>query len=82
MHRLCAKMKIWKIWGWTHEVISCLITRWGVGVGGLAEETQTPVASLTKMMTALIVLKNKALDEKVLITSEMTQGLAEYTIVI
>lgn len=53
----------------------------GVGLGGKDAEVQTPVASMTKMMTALVVLENKPLDEKVTITSEMLQGLEGYAVV-
>ncbi len=41
----------------------------------------TPVASLTKMMTALITIQQRQLDEMVEITPEMLQGLEEFAIV-
>lgn len=37
----------------------------------------TPVASLTKMMTALITIQQRQLDEMVEITPEMLQGLED-----
>lgn len=43
--------------------------------------TQTPVASLTKIMTTLITLEHCQLDEVVEITPEMLQGLEEFAVI-
>lgn len=44
-------------------------------------DTQTPVASLTKIMTALVTLERRQLDEMVEITPAMLQGLEEFAII-
>ncbi len=46
-----------------------------------AGNVKTTVASLTKMMTALLTLEHRQLDEIVEITPEMLQGLEEFAII-
>lgn len=50
----------------------------GLVVSESAADEVIPVASLTKIMTALVTLEQRQLEEKVLITSEMLQGLEEF----
>lgn len=47
----------------------------GVMIGGQNEDVQVAVASLTKIMTALIVLERREMNEEVTITAEMLAGL-------
>lgn len=58
---------------------------WNNTLGTIVAEknsnAQTPVASLTKIMTALLTLERRQLDEIVEITSEMLQGLDEFAII-
>ncbi len=53
----------------------------GLVVSERDAEVQTPVASLTKIMTALLTLERRQLDEVVTITPEMVQGLDEFAVV-
>ena len=43
-------------------------------------EKEVPVASLTKIMTAMVTLENRELTDEITITYPMTQGLYEYVI--
>lgn len=53
----------------------------GVVIEERAADEVVPVASLTKIMTALITLEQRGLDEIVTITPEMLSGLEEFAIV-
>ena len=44
-------------------------------------DTPTEVASLTKIMTAMVVLEHRNLDEQVEITEEMLTGLEEFSVI-
>lgn len=46
----------------------------------LEADTERPVASLTKIMTAYVVLELRNLDEEVVITEEMLGGLEEFAV--
>lgn len=50
----------------------------GRGIAAVAADERTAVASMTKIMTALVTLKNRNLDEAVTITPEMLSGLGGY----
>lgn len=50
----------------------------GFKLGGFEADTAVPVASLTKIMTALITLEHRQLDEKVTITAPMLENLEEF----
>lgn len=50
-------------------------------MGGREADMPTAVASLTKIMTALVALENRDLSEEVVITSEMLNGLYEYAVI-
>lgn len=50
----------------------------GVMISGQNEDVQVPVASLTKIMTALVVLERREMNEEVTINSEMLAGLEEF----
>lgn len=50
-------------------------------IGEQETNTPVPVASLTKIMTALLVLEHRNLDEEVTITAEMLEGLEEFSII-
>ena len=43
-------------------------------------DTETAIASLTKIMTAILTIENKDLNERVTITSEMVSGLEGYAV--
>ena len=51
--------------------------------GRFSHEADTPmeVASLTKIMTAMVVLEQRNLDEEVTITAEMLEGLEEFSVI-
>lgn len=53
----------------------------GIAVSAEKADEQVPVASLTKMMTALLVLERRNLDEVVVIVPEMLQHLDEFVVV-
>ena len=53
----------------------------GFGVLGRGMDVQTEVASLTKIMTALLVLETRDLAETVVITPEMLSGLYEFAVI-
>lgn len=53
----------------------------GLAMGGMEADEPVEVASLTKIMTALVTLENKDLAEMVAITPEMLQGLEEFAII-
>ena len=53
----------------------------GFGVLGRDMDVQTEVASLTKIMTALLVLETRDLAETVVITPEMLSGLYEFAVI-
>lgn len=44
-------------------------------------DTSMEVASLTKIMTAMVVLEQRNLDEEVTITAEMLEGLEEFSVI-
>ncbi len=50
----------------------------GFELGGLEADTTVPVASLTKIMTALVTLEHRQLDENVTITTPMLENLEEF----
>lgn len=51
--------------------------------GRFSHEADTPmeVASLTKIMTSMVVLEQRNLDEEVTITAEMLEGLEEFSVI-
>ena len=53
----------------------------GIEVAGLEADTLTPVASMTKIMTALLTLENLDLNKEITITTKMLQGLEGYAVV-
>lgn len=53
----------------------------GLTVAEKDADEQAPIASLTKMMTALIAVEQRELDEIVEITPEMLQGLEEFAVI-
>lgn len=53
----------------------------GYALGEQAAAEPAPVASLTKIMTALLTLENRDLKEEVAITAEMLQGLEEFAVI-
>lgn len=53
----------------------------GLMVAEKDADEQAPIASLTKMMTALIAVEQRELDEIVEITPEMLQGLEEFAVI-
>lgn len=53
----------------------------GVVIGENLAQEQTAVASLTKIMTALLTLEHKTLNETVMITPEMVSGLTEFAVI-
>lgn len=53
----------------------------GLEAAGLEADTPTAVASMTKIMTALVTLENRQLDDEVMITPAMLRGLEGYAVV-
>lgn len=53
----------------------------GYALSEQAAAEPAPVASLTKIMTALLTLENRDLEEEVVITAEMLQGLEEFAVI-
>lgn len=78
MNELNLSSRAWFLWNnsWGREVFDGN----GEGVGREAD-TPMEVASLTKIMTAMVVLEQRNLDEEVAITEEMLAGLEEFAVI-
>lgn len=78
MDELNLSSRAWFLWNnsWGREAFD----ENGAGVGREAD-TPMEVASLTKIMTAMVVLERRNLDEEVVITEEMLAGLEEFAVI-